>query len=210
MQTKKNNLLSNFHMQIQSELWRQRIYFAISVVLEKIRGSCKKFCNLSAGSLLNTPNKCLQSIRRTLSRSGDSKMDQFSFYFFFYNCLQNLLFFFAPSKQMQLFCFQLPQEKGKNNNRQGASPCVQPSNNKPELGRHEQNHNNNLTTRALGFSRTFIKGSWRKEAHPVWKTSPDSYALGANEIRQEAERKTSPSLGSGRSLIGRTTAYMIG
>ena len=76
-------------------------------------------------------------------------------------------------------------------------------------GRHEQNHNNNLTTRALGFSRTFIKGSWRKEAHPVWKTSPDSYPLEVNEIRQEAERKTSPSLGSGRSLIRRTSAYMI-
>lgn len=50
MQTKKNNLLSNFHMQIWSELLGQRIYFAISVVLEEIRDCCKNFpiCQLAA------------------------------------------------------------------------------------------------------------------------------------------------------------------
>lgn len=39
MQTKKNNLLSNFRMQIERGLLRRRTCFAISVVLEKIRHS---------------------------------------------------------------------------------------------------------------------------------------------------------------------------
>lgn len=97
MQTKKNNLLSHFHMQIESELLRLRIYFAISVVLEKIRGSWKKFHHLSAGSLLNTPNKCLDSIRGALSRSGGSKMDQFWPFFFFWKLFAKS--FFPPLPQ---------------------------------------------------------------------------------------------------------------
>lgn len=101
MQTKKNNLLSHFHMQIESELLRLRIYFAISVVLEKIRGSWKKFHHLSAGSLLNTPNKCLDSIRGALSRSGGSKMDQFWPFFFFLETVCKVFFSPSPSKQMQ-------------------------------------------------------------------------------------------------------------
>lgn len=118
MQTKKNNLLSNFHMQIWSELLRQRIYFAISVVLEKIRGSCKKFRNLSARSLLNTENKCLYSIRGTLSRSGGSKMDQFCF---FHNCLQSLLFFFPlKTNATILFSAALGKKKKKKTGKEPA------------------------------------------------------------------------------------------
>lgn len=59
----------------------------------------KKFFNLSAGSLLNTQNKCLYSIRGTLSRSKGSKMDQFSF---IQKCLRNLVS--LSPKQMHLFC----------------------------------------------------------------------------------------------------------
>lgn len=163
---------------------RQRIYFAISVVLEKIRGSCKKFCNLSAGSLLNTQNKCLYSIRGTLSRSGGWKMDQFGF---FHSCLQHLLFFFPPSKQMQLCCFQLPWEKNR-----GQEPAVVC---RPLI----------ITLKAwLVLSDTTITVSQhqprllrslqqgaadRPGSSPILQTNPDSHALGANQIRQAEDGK---------------------
>lgn len=149
---------------------RQRIYFAISVVLEKIRGSCKKFRNLSAGSLLNTENKCLYSIRGTLSRSGGSKMDQFCF---FHNCLQSLVLFSSQNKwNYSVFsCF------GGKKNRQGASPCVQASNNKPKCMASCSAVPSNTTITVsqhggLGFNRTFIKGQWRRRVSPDLENEP--------------------------------------
>lgn len=161
MQTKKNNLLSNFHMQIERELLRRRTYFAISVVLEKIRRSWKKkFCNLSAGSLLNTQNKCLYSIRGTLSRSGGSEMDQFSV---IHNRLKNLLFFLPP-QQIGLFCF-LCLRKKRNTGKMPAllyRPRIINLNAWPVVRQSCAFYNNRVAQPgAFGFSRTFIKRCWR-------------------------------------------------
>lgn len=128
----------------------------------------KKFYNLSAGSLLNTQNKCLYSIRGTLSRSGGSKMDQFSV---IHNRLKNLLFFFPP-KQTRLFCFRCLRKKRKTGKlpalvyrtqiiNSNAWPVAQPS---------CAVYNNRVAQPgAFGFSRTFIKRCWRTRRLPSRK-----------------------------------------
>lgn len=108
------------------------------------KGLLQKLPNVSAGSLLNTHNKCLYSIRGTLSRSGGSKMGQFGA---FHNCLRSLLFF-SPSKQTQLRCFQLPSEKRRARSQARVrSLTISPS---AGLSSHDQRCNNRSKHPALG------------------------------------------------------------
>lgn len=131
-------------------------------------------------------------------------MDQFGF---FHNCLQNFLSFSSlKTNSMILFSAALGKKQAR------SQPCVQASNNKRKCmaSCSAVMSNTTITTEPLAAAEPSLRGSGEEEVHLILQTNPDSHALGANKIRQEAEGKCDLLCAQERALESHGPYYQVG